>query len=50
LHFFNKNKCESSERDNPKSGHEASTSTSNLQQTVKRVRANMLTEAGESKK
>jgi len=38
------------ERDNPQSGHEASTSTSNIQQTAKRVCADMLTEAGGSEK
>jgi len=50
LQFFNNDKCEFSERDNSQSGHEASTSTSNLQQTAKRVCAAMLTEAGGSKK
>jgi len=48
--FFEKDKCQFSERDNPQSGHEASTSTLNLQQTAKRVCADMLTEAGGSKK
>jgi len=46
---FNKVKCQFSERDNLQSGHEASTSTSNLQQTIKRVCVDMLTEAEGSK-
>jgi len=50
LQFFEKDKCQFSERDNPQSEHEPSTSSSNLQQTAKRVCADMLTEAGESKK
>jgi len=50
LQLFNKDKCQLSERDNSQSGLEASTSTSNLQQTVKRICADMLTVAGGSKR
>jgi len=46
LQFFEKDKCQFSVRDNSQTGHEASTSTSNLQQTAKRVCRDMLTEAG----